>query len=73
LLRPVSERPKLFWRGYDVYDPVKVGFITEGREAERAGTVYDASQPGNSNAGHEYGTTLPEDSKRALLEYMKTL
>jgi hypothetical protein len=73
LLRPVSERPTLFWRGYDVYDPVTVGFITEGREAERAGTVYDASKPGNSNAGHEYGTTLPADSKRALLEYMKTL
>ena len=73
LLRPVPERPTLFWRGYDVYDPIRVGFITDGHEAQQAGTVYDTSKPGNSNAGHEYGTTLPADSKRALLEYMKTL
>ena len=62
-----------FWRGYDVYDPIKVGFITEGDEAEHAGDAYETSKPGNSNAGHEYGTTLPAASKRALLEYLKTL
>ena len=39
---------------------------------ERAGTPLDTPQPGNSNAGHTYGTTLSADDKRALLEYLKT-
>ena len=73
LLEPVDARPKFFYRGYDLYDPVKVGFVTSGPEAERAGTPYDVARPGNSNAGHTYGTTLPADQKKALLEYMKTL
>ena len=29
--------------------------------------------PGNSNAGHTYGTDLSADDKRALIEYLKTL
>ena len=73
LLEPVDARPKSFWRGDDLYDPVKVGFVTSGPEAEHAGTYYDTSRAGNSNAGHVYGTTLPPDEKRALLEYLKTL
>jgi hypothetical protein len=72
LLEPPQNRPPRFWRGYDVYDPVKVGFITEGPDAERTGTLYDVSLPGNSNAGHPYGNTLDAASKRALLEYLKT-
>jgi len=73
LLEPVAARPKQFWRGYDVYDPTRVGFVTTGPEAQREGTFLDTSQPGNSNAGHTYGTELPAASKRALLEYLKTL
>ncbi|HEY7164648.1 MAG TPA: c-type cytochrome, partial [Candidatus Binatia bacterium] len=30
LLKPVAERPQVFYRGYNVYDPVNVGFITDG-------------------------------------------
>jgi len=30
-------------------------------------------QPGNSNAGHEYGTRLGPDERKALLEYLKTM
>jgi mono/diheme cytochrome c family protein len=73
LLKPAASRPTGFWRGYDVVDPVSVGFVTAGREAERAGTWFDTSRPGNSNAGHAYGTTLPADKKHALIEYLKTL
>jgi hypothetical protein len=29
--------------------------------------------PGNSNAGHPYGTQLIDDEKRQLIEYLKTL
>ena len=73
LLTPPEGRPKRFWRGYDVLDPVRVGFISEGSEASRVGTPYDTSLPGNSNAGHPYGTTLPVEGKRALIEYLKRL
>ena len=73
LLEPVERRPKAFWRGYDVVDQNGVGFISVGSEAQAAGTPFDTTLPGNSNAGHLYGTTLSPESKRALLEYLKTL
>ena len=73
LLSPVAERPKVFYRGYDVYDPIKVGFVTEGEEAERVGTRYDVSERASGNQGHEYGTNLSAKEKDALIEYLKTL
>jgi hypothetical protein len=72
LLEPPDRRTKQFWRGYDVYDQVNVGFVSSGPEAQRQGTLHDTSRPGNSNAGHLYGTELPAESKRALIEYLKT-
>ena len=72
LLKPAASRPTGFWRGYDVFDPISVGFVTAGREAERAGTWFDTTRPGNSNAGHAYGTMLPADKKRELIEYLRT-
>ena len=73
LLEPVEARPKKFWRGYDLIDSTRIGFVSIGPEAERAGTPLDVTLPGNSNAGHTYGTDLSADEKRALLEYLKTL
>jgi hypothetical protein len=70
----LSDRPALFYTGYDVYDYANVGFVTSGPDAERHGWRYDASRPGNGNRGHEgeaYGTLLPAEKKRALLEYLK--
>ena len=72
LLEPVERRPARFWRGYDVYDPVRVGFVTSAPGIERSATLHEVARPGNSNAGHVYGTTLPPDQKRALIEYLKT-
>ena len=73
MLTPPELRPKTFYRGSDIYDPVKVGFLSSGPEAERNGFLYDTSLPGNSNQGHPFGTALPDDDKRALIEYLKTL
>jgi mono/diheme cytochrome c family protein len=74
LLDPPSQRPKAFYRGYDVYDQAKVGFHTDvAEEPNRKYTRYDTSLPGNSNSGHEYGTRLSADDKRAIVEYMKKL
>jgi len=72
LLQPVSARPKVFYRGYNVYDPKKLGYISDGPEAEKF-FRYDTSVPGNDNAGHEYGTALSDADKWALIEYLKTL
>ncbi len=73
LLLPDAERPKSFYRGYDVYDPVRVGFVTDGPAAERAGWKEDTAERGNGNQGHDYGTDLSADDRRALVEFMKTL
>jgi hypothetical protein len=73
LLEPESRRPAAFYRGYDVYDQVRVGFLTDvAEEGGRRFFRYDTSVPGNSNAGHRYGTTLPDEDKRAIVEYLKT-
>jgi len=73
LLEPVDKRPRLFWRGYDVFDGTRIGFESMSAEAKRIGTPFDVTKPGNSNAGHTYGTMLSPDQKRALLEYLKSL
>jgi len=73
LLRP-GQRPATFYRGYDVYDPVQVGWQhTVPNEGPVKFFLYDTSKPGNSNRGHDYGSTLSEPDKDALLEYLKTL
>jgi mono/diheme cytochrome c family protein len=73
LLEPVDRRPQIFYRGYDVYDPVRGGFVSTGADAQREGTRFDVSQRGNGNGGHAFGTTLADPDKDALVEYLKTL
>ena len=73
LLQPVAQRPQAFWRGYDVYDQARMGFVTAGDEAQRVGTLHEVSAKGNGNQGHEYGVALSDDEKAALIEFLKTL
>jgi cytochrome c5 len=73
LLEPAAQRPKVFWRGYDVYDQAKVGFVTDSAEARRVGTRLDTASKGGGNQGHEFGTRLSAAQKQALVEYLKTL
>ena len=76
LLDAGAQRPKTFYRGYDVYDQKKVGFVFDvGEEKGREYFRYNTEDPGNSNKGHEgkrYGTELPAAEKDALVEYLKT-
>jgi mono/diheme cytochrome c family protein len=82
LLERPSARPEVFSRGDDVYDPVKVGFVSnlserKGRRFARYdaghGTDGTAHVRGNGNGGHEYGVDLTAVEKDSLVEYMKTL
>jgi hypothetical protein len=72
LLNPPAQRPAGFYRGYDVIDPVGVGFVADDAAA-REGEWYETDKPGNSAGGHRYGTGLSPAAKNALLEFLKTL
>jgi hypothetical protein len=72
LLEPPERRPKTFYRGYDVFDQRKLGFISDvPAEGGHQFTPFDTTRPGNSNSGHLYGTTLSDAEKSALVEYLK--
>ena len=74
LLEPPEARPKTFYRGYDVYDSRKAGFVSGvAEEKGKRYFLYDTSLPGNGNGGHLYGTQLPSADKDAIVEYMKKL
>jgi len=77
LLKPANDRPKIYFRGNDEYDPQDLGFKWNkpNRPDGTAYFRYDTSEPGNSNVGHEgpvYGTELSPHDKDALIEYLKT-
>jgi mono/diheme cytochrome c family protein len=83
LLNPARQRPPVFYRGYDLYDPLDVGFVSLEKQAGRLGvpwdevthaaTKYDVSLRSCGNQGHEFGVDLPESDKDALVEYLKTI
>jgi hypothetical protein len=74
-------RPDSFVVGSREFDPVKVGFRSEGYD----GFKFNTSRLGDMNSGHEYGagrtpqmdgTQLPAltaDQRWDLIEYIKTL
>jgi hypothetical protein len=75
LLEPSTNRPSQFFRGYDVYDPKRVGFISDPEEKGRKYFAYNTSLSGNGNFGHEgpeYGTELSAEDKDAIVEFLKT-
>ena len=71
LLTPPEERPKAFPVGHYDYDPVALGYRTDVPRDE-AVFWFDATLAGNSAAGHDYGTRLAADDRRALIEYLKS-
>jgi hypothetical protein len=73
LLHP-DQRPSKFNTGGREFDPVKIGYRGDSTISGPNVWVFETSQIGNSNIGHSgdaFGTTLPEDQKSALLEYLK--
>ena len=74
LLKPAGERAKSFRIG-PAYDIESVGLAAEQTVFDYTleTTGCDQINSGSSNCGHEFGTSLPADEKRALLEYLKSL
>jgi mono/diheme cytochrome c family protein len=68
-----DERPRMFYRGYDVYDFQAVGFVSAGPEAQKEGVAFDTTLRGNANTGHHYGSDLSPADREALIEFLKTL
>lgn len=73
LLQPPDKRPAVFNRGCTLYDPKNVGFTCSGAPADWQPFKFDAAIPGNGNQGHLYGTTLADQDKWNLIEYLKTI
>jgi len=73
LLKPASERSKSFKIGPN-YDIEKVGMAVEQTKfGDQTLVIVPDRNSGNSNVGHEFGTQLSPEDKKALLEYLKTL
>lgn len=70
LLKPPAERVAKFYVGSREFDTINVGVAVAANEHA---SEFDTTLPGNSNAGHSYGTTLGNEDKRDLLEYLKSL
>ncbi len=76
LLTPPEQRKPFFMVGSKKYDPVNVGYVTDESPFKDSGKLVVSGsgvQPGNSNAGHDFGTKLPDDEKWQLIEYLKQL
>ena len=73
LLSPPEERRATFYRGNDVYDQERMGFVSDAPQAgPRKYHLFDTRQRGNGNGGHLYGVDLAPGEKAALIEYLKT-
>ena len=74
LLTSPGARPKTFTLGSREYDVQKLGYRSTPDPGSPAPPwEFNTSATGNSNAGHVYGTTLSDDDKWALIEFLKKL
>lgn len=74
LLQPASQRPVSFDVGAD-YDLTNVGLAKTqtGLKSTMVTTGCDQINSGNSRCGHEFGVTLSDADKWALIAYLKGL
>ncbi len=70
LLLPPTQRVTTFDVGSHAFDAEAVGYESEHEEHTFR---FDTRLPGNSNAGHDYGTDFSSDERWDLVEFLKTL
>jgi mono/diheme cytochrome c family protein len=74
LLLPPDQRKPFFMVGSKVFDRVNVGYVTDSSPFKDGKLVVGSqAEPGNSNAGHDFGKDLNDDDRWALIEYLKQL
>jgi hypothetical protein len=74
LLTPAKRRNATFMVGGRVFDPKKVGYVTDQSPFKNGIFVTDSGNAnGNGNGGHEFGTDLSEAERWAIIEYLKGL
>lgn len=78
-------RPKIFTRSYRTdekdYDMKRLGWkikvLNKSPGPKMSGwerrKIYDTTQPGRGNSGHDFGDHLTDEQRMALIEYLKTL
>jgi mono/diheme cytochrome c family protein len=80
LLLPEEKRPPQFVIGLQDFDPHDVGFEWDPKKyptfadphvPDKRLFLFDTTIDGNRNSGHQYGTDLSEEDRRALIEYLK--
>jgi len=71
LMLPPDQRETSFMAGRIDFDPVDVGLAVAEEGPGRS--VIDTTKPGNRATGHDHGTDLSEDEKRAIIEFLKVL
>ena len=67
LLARSTDRAAKYRRGSGAFDVALMGYTDTGTY------LFNARNPTDSNAGHDYGTDLPDAGKSDLIEYLKTL
>jgi RoxA-like, cytochrome c-like len=74
LLTPAKRRNATFMVGSRVFDPKRVGYVTDQSPFKNGTFVTDPNNAnGNGNGGHEFGTDLSEAERWAIIEYLKGL
>ena len=74
----LEPRPAVFFRGRNLYDPNRAGFVSPPEADAKRYFKFDTATIGNANTGHDYPWAYDDPSRsetdlRALLEYLKTL
>jgi mono/diheme cytochrome c family protein len=72
LLLPPAQRERSFCTGYIEYDPVNVGYINDAA-CQFPWFRFNTQLTGNSNSGHNYGTSLTDSDRKDLIEYLKII
>jgi hypothetical protein len=73
LMKPAKDRKSTFQVGSRLFDPKNVGYSTDDSPFKTGAFLADpANANGNGNGGHEFGVSLSDDERWAIIEYMKT-
>ena len=78
LLLPADRRPKSFKLGTKEYDPVKLGYVTDGARfltpPSMRPFVFETRRLGNWNTGHEWWfyPDLDDEMRYDIIEFLKT-